>query len=91
LASQKDTKHYCKAIIILRGTKWGILALCYVGNWSVARGVTIELHKLWFCHDDQSCCVGSGLLLFEKPKFHPKNFFNDDANLLVNKPTDANN
>lgn len=50
-ALQKDTKHYCKAKIILRGTKWGILVPCYVGNWSVAKGATIELHKFWFCHD----------------------------------------
>jgi hypothetical protein len=96
-----------------------------VGNWSVAKGAVIELHKFWFCHHDQSCCVGStkrkytigrlivpslwlmqegtnltqdevttleevGFLLSEKPKFHPKNLFSDDANLHVNKPTNAN-
>ncbi len=31
-----------------------------------------------------------GFLLSEKPKFHPKNLFSDDANLHVNKPTNAN-
>ncbi len=55
---QKDTKHYCKAKIISRIIEQGILTPCYVSNWSVARGETIELHKLWFCHDDQSHCVG---------------------------------
>jgi len=36
----------------LRRTKRGILAPYNVGNWSAAKGVTIELHKFWFCHDD---------------------------------------
>jgi hypothetical protein len=51
-------KHYCKVKIISRRTKCGILAPCYVGNWRAAKGVTIELHKFWFCHDDQNRCVG---------------------------------
>jgi len=52
-----DTKHYYKAKIISRGKERGILAPCYVGNWSVSKGVGIELQKFWFCHDDQSHCV----------------------------------
>jgi hypothetical protein len=31
--------------IISRGIEWGILAFCYVCNWSVTKGVAIELHK----------------------------------------------
>jgi hypothetical protein len=31
--------------IISRGTKRGIPTPYYVGNWIVAKGVTIELHK----------------------------------------------
>jgi hypothetical protein len=38
--------------IISKGIERGIPAPCYVGNWSVAKGATIELHKFWFCHDD---------------------------------------
>jgi len=45
LALQKDTKHYYKAIIISKQTNHGIFALCYVGYWSIAQGVSIELHK----------------------------------------------
>jgi hypothetical protein len=41
--------------------------------------------------DEVMALEEAGLLLFEKLKFHPKSFFNDDANLLVNKPTDADN
>lgn len=40
----KKTKHYCKAKIILKITSCGILAN-FIGNWNVARGATIELHK----------------------------------------------
>jgi hypothetical protein len=54
LTLQKDAKHYCKAKIISRGIERGIPALCYVGNWDVFKGAGIELHKFWFCHDDQS-------------------------------------
>ncbi len=50
----KDTKHYYKVKIISRIIDWGIPISCYVGNWSVPRGATIELHKLWFFHHDQS-------------------------------------
>jgi hypothetical protein len=56
---QKDTKHYYKAKIISKIIDHGILAPCYVGNWSVVKGATIELHKFWFCHDDHNRCVGS--------------------------------
>jgi hypothetical protein len=55
---QKDTKHYCKEKIISRIIERGIPTPCYVDNWNVARDASIELHKLWFCHDDQSHCVG---------------------------------
>jgi len=89
------------------------------------RGLRI-LHKFWFCHDDQRCCVGGigrkyaigrlivpslwlvqegtnltqdevttleevSFFLSKKPKCHPKNLFDDDAYLLVNKLADANN
>jgi hypothetical protein len=30
----------------------------YVGYWFVTKGVSIELHKFWFCHDDLMHCVG---------------------------------
>ncbi len=53
----KDTKHYCKAKIISRGMEWGIPAPHYVGNLNVSKDAGIELHKFWFCHDDQSRCV----------------------------------
>jgi hypothetical protein len=46
LTLQKDTKHYYKAKIISKGIEQGIFAPCYVGNWSVAKGVAIELHKV---------------------------------------------
>jgi hypothetical protein len=29
-----------------------------VGYWFAAKGVSIELHKFWFCHDDLLRCVG---------------------------------
>jgi hypothetical protein len=45
---QKDTKHYYKAKIISKIIDHGIFAPCYVGNWSVVKGATIELHKFWF-------------------------------------------
>ncbi len=40
--------------------KWnhGIPIPCYVGNWSVCWGATIELHKFWFYHDDHNHFVG---------------------------------
>jgi hypothetical protein len=55
LALQKDTKHYFKST---RRIEQNILAPCYVGNWSVAKGAAIELHKFWFCNDDKSHFVG---------------------------------
>ncbi len=50
---QKDTKHYCKAKIISKQTN---LVLCWL--LSTTKGVSIELHKFWFCHDDLNHCVG---------------------------------
>ncbi len=44
--------------IILKIIDYGILVPCYVGNWSDARGATIELHKFWFSHDDHNYYVG---------------------------------
>jgi len=35
----------------------GIHPPCYVDNWSVVKGATIELHKFWFRHDNQNCYV----------------------------------
>jgi hypothetical protein len=55
---QKDIKHYCKAKIISKQIDYGIHVPCYVGYWSPAQGVSIELHKFWFCHDDLMHCVG---------------------------------
>jgi hypothetical protein len=55
---QKNIKHSCKAKIISKQINRGILTLCYVGYWAVAKGVSIEQHKFWFCHDDLMCCVG---------------------------------
>jgi hypothetical protein len=55
---KKDIKHYYKAIIISKQTNHGIPTLCYVGYWSAAKGVSIEPHKFWFCHDDLLRCVG---------------------------------
>jgi hypothetical protein len=45
LTLQKDTKHYYKAKKNSKGIEQGIFAPCYVGDWSVARGKAIELHK----------------------------------------------
>jgi hypothetical protein len=66
---QKGTKHYYKAKIISTQTNHGILPSCYVGYWFVAKGVSIELHKFWFCHDDLLCCVGgtSKKYAFDRP------------------------
>jgi hypothetical protein len=58
LVLQKDTKHYYKARIISKQTNHGIPTLCYVGYWYATQGVSIELHKHWFCHDDLMHCVG---------------------------------
>ncbi len=44
-ALQKGTKHYYKIIIISKQTDHGIHAPCYVGYWSIAQGVSIELYK----------------------------------------------
>ncbi len=55
---QKDIKHYYKAKIISKQINHGIFSPCYVGYWFVTKGVSIELHKFWFCHDDLICCVG---------------------------------
>ncbi len=44
-ALQKGTKHYYKTIIISKQTDHGIHAPCYVGYWSIAQGVSIELYK----------------------------------------------
>jgi hypothetical protein len=45
LTLQKDTEQYCKASIISNKIYYGIFAPCFVGNWSVAKGAPIELHK----------------------------------------------
>jgi hypothetical protein len=55
---QKYTKHYCNAKTISKQTDCGIFVPCYVGYWSTTKGVLIELHKFWFCHDDLNRCVG---------------------------------
>jgi len=54
---QKNTKHYGKAKIISKQTNHGTPTPCYVGQWSTTKGVSIELHKFWFCHDDLLRCV----------------------------------
>ncbi len=36
----------------------GILAPFCVGYWFATKGVIIELHEFWFCHDDLLRCVG---------------------------------
>jgi hypothetical protein len=41
--------------------------------------------------DEVMALEEAGFFLFKKPKFHPKNLYIDDANLLVNKPTNADN
>ncbi len=58
LIVQKDIKHYYKAKIISKQMDQGIHALCYVGHWFATKGVSIELHKFWFCHADLLCCMG---------------------------------
>jgi hypothetical protein len=55
---QEDIKHYCEAKFISKQINHGILDPCYVGYWFVTKGVSIELHKFWFCHDDFIHCVG---------------------------------
>jgi hypothetical protein len=45
LTLQKGIKHYYKAIIIPKQTNHGIHVPCYVGYWSIAQGVSIELQK----------------------------------------------
>jgi hypothetical protein len=55
---QKDIKHYCKAKIISKQIDCGIPTLCYVGYQTTTQGLSIELHKFWFCHDDLMYCVG---------------------------------
>ncbi len=45
LTLQKNTKHYGKAKIISKQTNHGTPTPCYVGQWSTAKGVSIELHK----------------------------------------------
>jgi hypothetical protein len=55
---QKDIKHYYKAKTISKQTDCGIFVPCYVGYWSTTKGILIELHKFWFCHDGLNCCVG---------------------------------
>jgi hypothetical protein len=54
---QKNTKHYCKAIIISKQTDISILTSCYVGYWFTTKVVSIKLHKFWFSHVDLICCV----------------------------------
>jgi hypothetical protein len=49
---QKAIKHYYKTKIVSKQTYCGIPTPCYVGYWSATQGVSIELHKFWFCHDD---------------------------------------
>ncbi len=39
---QKETKHYYKVKIISKKKNHGIPYPCYVGNWSVTRGVTLK-------------------------------------------------
>ncbi len=56
LTLQKDAKHYYK--IISKQTYCDIRAPCYVGYYFTSNGVSIELHKFWFCHDDLLRCVG---------------------------------
>ncbi len=56
-ALQKDIDHYYKAKITSKRKNCGIHPPYYVGNWSVVKGATIELHKFWFHHDDQNCYV----------------------------------
>jgi hypothetical protein len=58
LALQINIKHYCKAKIISKQIDRGIPAPYYDGYWFVAKVVSIELHKFWFCHDDLTCYVG---------------------------------
>jgi hypothetical protein len=55
---QKDIKYYYKTKIISKQTYRGIFTLCYVGYWFVAQGVSLELHKFWFCYDDLIRCFG---------------------------------
>jgi len=55
---QKSIKHYYKTIIISKQTNHGIPVWCYVGYWFATKGVSIELHKFWFCHDDLLRRVG---------------------------------
>jgi hypothetical protein len=57
LVLQKDIKHYYKAKIISKQTDHDIPTPCYVGYWSTTKGVSIELHKFWFCHDNLLRCV----------------------------------
>jgi hypothetical protein len=58
LALQKDIQQYFKAKIISKQIGHGIHVLCYVGYWFITKGVSIELHKFWFCHDDLLRCMG---------------------------------
>ncbi len=57
LALQKDIKHYYKAKFS-KQTDCGIPTSCYVGYYSATHGLSIELHKFWFFHDDIMHCVG---------------------------------
>ncbi len=55
---QINIKHYCKAKIISKQTDCGIPTPCNVGYWSIAKAISIEIHKFWFCHDDFMHYVG---------------------------------
>jgi hypothetical protein len=41
---QINIKHYCKAKTISKQIDCGIPTPCYVGYWSIAKAVSIELH-----------------------------------------------
>jgi len=58
LMLQKDTEHYYKSKIIFKQIDHGILARYYVGYWSTAKVISIELYKFWSPHDDFMRCVG---------------------------------
>jgi hypothetical protein len=50
-------------------TSHGIHVLCYVGYWFTTKGVSIELYKFWFCHNDLLRCMGrtSRKYAFDRP------------------------